>query len=848
MVLFIIVSLNAQNKSKQKAEKYLSVKGELTFTFQVDNHNDVDKYTRSLSIVNYDPNTQTVIAWANEKQFRAFESRNIAYQVPQKENEVNEALIYDNPQFTLKNTQANTLTFPLANYPTYADYAQQMQDFEDDNLGLVETFSIGATTEGDKDLLFVKISNNVNTNEQEPKLMLTSSMHGDEIAGYPMMLSLIDHILTVYKNPDPGNPEYNRIQNLVDNSEIWINPNANPDGTYYNSVYPVGHPDEGQSAPNMYVTNSRRANANDVDLNRNYPDNVIGDHPDNEVYQTETIAFMNLAENNHFVLSANFHGGTEVINYPWDNTSTRHPDEDWYFLISKEYAVNCQDAELALDGTSFYMDAIYSNYQWPGVTNGSDWYTVYGGRQDYMNFSHQCKEITIELSNDKILPESNLVDYWLYNKDALLDYLTQGTYGFQGVVKDLETDTPIEATIKMEGHDALGSWTISELPDGDFYRPIKAGTYNILIEAPCYDPIQLNGQIISDGAIIDLGEILLTPKITTPSSLSVNNLQSNSADLSWFGSTESYDLHYKTKGAENWTTISNITTENYNLTGLNPVTDYEFEVRSNCTSTSSSFSEVFEFTTSEISYCSTGGSDISSDYIGIVDINGISNNTVSSTTLGYSDFTGNIIFSDILSLSPDLHTITVTKQWLGNPQKPQAVSAWIDYNQDGIFTVNEKILSSASSTNSTASDSFTIPSTAKAGETVLRVLLKKYNSGTNTQNDPCENYTDGEVEDYKITIQDQTLSDSFIYNLENIAIYPNPFNDILTIKLHNQTDSNSLDIRFFDILGREISVTKFSNSTGSLKLYSNNTLKKGSYFLRITDSNKNSVTKHLIHQ
>ena len=56
------------------------------------------------------------------------------------------------------------------------------------------------------------------------------------------------------------------------------------------------------------------------------------------------------------------------------------------------------------------------------------------------------------------------------------------------------------------------------------------------------------------------------------------------------------------------------------------------------------------------------------------------------------------------------------------------------------------------------------------------------------------------------------------------------------------------NIKFFDILGREISVIMLSNSNGDLKLHSYNTLNKGSYFLRISDSNNNSVIKHLIKQ
>ncbi|MCB0470153.1 MAG: hypothetical protein KDC51_06135, partial [Flavobacteriaceae bacterium] len=69
---------------------------------------------------------------------------------------------------------------------------------------------------------------------------------------------------------------------------------------------------------------------------------------------------------------------------------------------------------------------------WPGVTEGADWYQVYGGRQDFMNYYHQCKEVTIELSNTKTPPASQLDDHWDYTREALIEYLIQGTYGFRG--------------------------------------------------------------------------------------------------------------------------------------------------------------------------------------------------------------------------------------------------------------------------------------------------------------------------------------------------------------------------------------------------------------------------------
>ena len=232
----------------------------------------------------------------------------------------------------LKNSSnLERLTFPLNIYPTYYEYAKQMQNFESDYPSLVDMFSIGKTAEGDKEILFVKISDNISRDEQEPKLMLTSSMHGDEITGFPMMLTLIDYILKVYHNDK--HPDYKRIKHLVDNTEIWINPNANPDGTYYGS------------RNNTSVANARRGNANNVDLNRNYPDNKHGAHPDDNTYQIETLHFIELAEKNQFVLSANLHGGEELINYPFDNTYADeyiHPDSNWFEQISTEYVNNAQ--------------------------------------------------------------------------------------------------------------------------------------------------------------------------------------------------------------------------------------------------------------------------------------------------------------------------------------------------------------------------------------------------------------------------------------------------------------------------------------------------------------------------
>src|SRR5690606_23026121 len=116
----------------------------------------------------------------------------------------------------------------------------------------------------------------------------------DELTGYVLMLRLIDSLLATYGTDA-------RITQLVNNAEIWINPLANPDGTFRSG--------------NNTVSGATRYNYNNYDLNRNFPDPILGVNPNQQI---ETTRFRNIAETNNFALVANFHGGTEVVNYPWD--------------------------------------------------------------------------------------------------------------------------------------------------------------------------------------------------------------------------------------------------------------------------------------------------------------------------------------------------------------------------------------------------------------------------------------------------------------------------------------------------------------------------------------------------
>ena len=90
-----------------------------------------------------------------------------------------------------------------------------------------------------------------------------------------------------------------------------------------------------------------------------------------------------------------------------------------------------------------------------------------------------------------------------------------------------------------------------------------------------------------------------------PTSLVASNVASTSATLSWDEvSGAAYDLRYREVGSSTWTTIS-VAALTSNLTGLNPVTNYEAQVRSKCTDGSTSaYSSSELFTTTVIPPCS----------------------------------------------------------------------------------------------------------------------------------------------------------------------------------------------------------------------------------------------------
>ncbi len=405
----------------------------------------------------------TVFAYASQKEYQKLQSQgNGEFILLPHPSELIKVEMSDNPRQVLDWNY----------YPTYPAYEQIMADFAAQYPDLCQLYTIGTLASGRK-LLAVRISDNVGAEEDEPEFLYSATIHGDETTGYIMMLHLIDHLLTNY-NQDP------RITSMVNNIDLWIAPLANPDGTYYGG--------------NNTVNGARRYNANNVDLNRNYPDPADGPHPDGNAWQPETVHFMNFAESRNFVMGANFHGGIELVNYPWDTWSRLTADNNWWYMVSRAYA----------DTAQAYGPPGYFDDEDNGITNGYAWYRITGGRQDYMNYFHQCREVTLEISNTKLVPASQLLNFWEYNHRSILNYLEEVTYGVRGIVTDTITGAPLRAQVFISNHDKDSSMVFSSLPVGNYHRLLKAGTYNLTFIADGYLPKTYRNVVVTDKNVVRL--------------------------------------------------------------------------------------------------------------------------------------------------------------------------------------------------------------------------------------------------------------------------------------------------------------------------------------------------------
>lgn len=397
---------------------------------------------------------------------------------------------------------------------------------------------------------------------------------------------------------------------------------------------------------------------------------------------------------------------------------------------------------------------------------------VYCSFTPYSNNNSYISNITVNAVNSYIMSSTTQANsYSDYTSDpAKLITFVRNSSGNTVSVSPSWLDTFTEVWVKVWiDFNRDGVFTASEQimdANGNTTNPlisvpftIPAGSYvgasplkmrvimsdSGLINGPCAPLI--NGEVEDYPVkIVDIQPCTVAP----PANITITNMTSTTAVVSWIASTGgTYILRYRQAPSGAWTTVPLNTSpvNNYTITGLTEQTPYEVQVATVCNGTAGAFSPSVSFTTPPLTYCPMVG--LGTNYhisnVTVTPVNlgipAMSNTSVQNNYTNYT--TPNTLIT--LETGSSGNTISVTKGFTGLAS-PDRVSAWIDFNRNGVFETSEQIVNSVSDTNPVTT-LFDVPSNVYSGPltTTMRVIVKRGSSPV-----LCQNIANGEIEDYAV--------------------------------------------------------------------------------------------------
>ncbi|MFS4472647.1 reprolysin-like metallopeptidase [Chryseobacterium sp. T20] len=321
---------------------------------------------------------------------------------------------------------------------------------------------------------------------------------------------------------------------------------------------------------------------------------------------------------------------------------------------------------------------------------------------------------------------------------------------------------------------------------------------------------------------------------SAPTGITVTGITRTSASVNWtalVGAT--YSVMYRKVGTATWTTVP-VSTNAYNISGLTEATQYEVQVANVCSASVGSYSASTNFTTSPFAKCSITGTNAADEYISNVTVTGAGMNPVSnsSSNTPYTDYTTDPSKLITLMSGSTGNNVSITKGWTG-AQYNDGVTAWIDFNKDGVFSSSEVIYTSAASIVSPVSGTFSVPADAYTGGNVIMRVVLGYESQPSSG---CSNQQYGEVEDYPVLIQQQLSTSETVKDKNSIQIYPNPASDVLNVtQISSKAQYIITNMAGQKVMNGQINDNKISVSN----------LSTGAYIISIEDKGTTSNLKFI---
>ena len=277
-------------------------------------------------VAGYDPRSHTLVVFARARDLQKLKDLGLGYEV-EIEN------------LAAVERQMRTSGY-FDHFHDYARCKQELEWAETNYPELAKVYDIGdgwEKTQGlaDRDILAIKISDNVAEEENEPEVLILSNHHAREIITPEIAVYMIHYLLENY-----GKDPY--VTYLVDHRQIWIIPTMNPDGLDYVFYH------------DRWWRKNRRDNGDGtfgVDLNRNYAYkwgyNNVGSSPDprSDVYrgtgpfsEPETQAIRGLCDSHRFRIILSYHSYSQLYLYPWGYVAKNTPDNYVFVALADSMA------------------------------------------------------------------------------------------------------------------------------------------------------------------------------------------------------------------------------------------------------------------------------------------------------------------------------------------------------------------------------------------------------------------------------------------------------------------------------------------------------------------------------
>ena len=373
-------------------------------------------------------------------------------------------------------------------YRSYDDMITELEDLVDEHPNILQLIDIGDTRgkeyyEGGNnnyidyqhEVWCVKLSDNVEINEDEPNICFDGEHHAREPISMEMVMLILNYLVDNYATGSDATF-------WINNSQIWFVPLLNPNGhkIVIEEIDVWWRKNIRDNDENGYITWGGYDYPDGVDPNRNYgPEKWWGgagtSGSTGELYcgpypfsEPETSALRDLLLNYKFVAGMSYHSYSELILWPLGfNMSCIAPDVDALSDLGIEMAAT--------------VPSQYGGYYTPQQTNAL--YPCSGTTCDYGYGIHRIFYYITELATEYIPPAATMEDIIEDNLSAALILLNRVFYStITGIVTDSLSGEPIIANVKVPSIDNYGT-SVEPCNSGEnfgrYYRILLPGAYDL---------------------------------------------------------------------------------------------------------------------------------------------------------------------------------------------------------------------------------------------------------------------------------------------------------------------------------------------------------------------------------